>query len=133
VTINSQQESELINMKARALALQDSLEELKARNQSGYLADGQYFALRSTMDAERRALIARLQVIFAGKDDDFDAVLNAAANNADEADVRSQLAEVAEKKGWAKRVVGQINEHKGTIVTWLVDIGLGIAKQAASP
>ncbi len=122
-------ENKLRSLKARALALNTRLEDLKDRRDRGRLDEGRYVDLTVDLDNERNKILFELQDILAGKDQDLDEILNDATNGVPDEELRGKLVKVAAKKNLGDTFVAKLNEHKGTIVSWLVEIGSALASR----
>jgi hypothetical protein len=129
--VEKKQETDLISLKARAMALQETVVGLDARYERGLVSEGQYALLSTDLRSKRIEILIRLKEILGGRDDGFDSVMDSAITGEKDEVLRERLAEVATEKGWGERIIKQINEHRGTVVSWLVDVGLALAKGSA--
>lgn len=121
-------QTDLNHLTARAVALQSRLDDLKDRRDRGRIDDGRYADLAADLDSERIQLIIEIRIALGGKDADLDIILQKAINGEPDAVLRQDLAEIAEKKGLSSRIIQGLSEHKGIIISWLVEIGLAIIK-----
>jgi hypothetical protein len=123
-------EPKLRNLQARSMALGRSLDDLKERRDRGRLDDGRYTDLRTDLDRERIEILLELRQVLQGRDPDIDEVLQDAIGGEQETLLMDRLAEVAQRKGLGHRIVDGLNRHKGTIVSWLIEIGSQLAQTA---
>ena len=123
-------EQELRGLQARGIALGRRLDELKDRLNRGRISDGQYTDLAADLDRERIEILLEVQSMLQGNDEDIDAIMRDAINGEDEAILMGRLGPVAEKKGLGQRMVEEMKQRKGTILSWLVETGVKIARDA---
>lgn len=123
------EKARLRGLKARALALQSRLVDLKDRRDRGRLTDGQYTDLAADLDRERIEILEQLREVLGSRDKDLDRILVGAMGGAAESELGRELLGVAEEKGLGEEIGSQIRQHRGTIISWIVDIGLALGRK----
>jgi hypothetical protein len=116
-------QDKLRSLQARALSLNRTLEDLKNRRDRGRVDLGQYTDLSTDLERERIEILMEIKTFLGGKNQQLDHIIGAAINGESDDVLFQQMAVVAEEKGFGKQMVDQLNEHKGTIVSWLIEIG----------
>jgi hypothetical protein len=116
-------------LQAKAISLQARLADLKDRRDRGRLDDGRYTDLAGDLDRERIEILIQLRGILGARDDDFDHILNSAIDGTRQEDVATNLVDLAKKKGFASNLINSIQNNRGTIISWFVNIGLEIVRQ----
>jgi hypothetical protein len=120
----------LIQLRARALALDTQIAEQKAMLERGILDPGRYAALSTDYNRQRNEILLTLKDAVAGADPRIDNVLAGAIDGTfGHEEMSTQLAEVAEERGLGTRMVDAIRRNRGTIVTWVIDMALEIGKR----
>jgi hypothetical protein len=121
----------LIQLKARAMALDTTLAEQKDMLERGILDPGRYAALATDYRRQHNEILITLKHELAGADPRLDAVLAGAIDGtADHGEAAEQLKQVAHDKGLGARILDGINKNRGTIISWVVDLGLALAEKA---
>jgi hypothetical protein len=125
-------EAKLRDLQARNIALGNRLKDLRERRENGWIDEGRYTALARELDRERIGILLQLQEILgkapSTRDPELDSIIQDAVRGEDEAVLMDRLAVVAKNKGLGATIVEKLNEHRGTIVSWLVEIGIALAK-----
>jgi hypothetical protein len=127
-------ETQLLSLKARAMALQNRLFDLEQQRDKGFMEMGQFTRLAGTLDHERIKILEQLRQETVGKDARFDSVVDRAILNAPEEQdrIRDELFKVAQEKGLGAEIKEKVAEHKGAIISTLIDVGLGLLGKATS-
>jgi hypothetical protein len=121
--------NKLIQLKARALALDKQIAEQKEMLERGILDPGRYAALSTDYNRQHNEILLTLKDAVAGADARIDNVLSGAIDGtAEPEEMSQQLKEVAEERGLGVRLVDAIAKNRGTIITWVIDIALAIGK-----
>jgi hypothetical protein len=122
-------QNKLIELKARAMALDRSIAEQKEMLERGILEPARYAALSTDYNRQHIQILLTLKAELAGTDERIDDVLAGAIDGTgDDDEMAEALKQVAEDKGLGKRIVETISKKRGTIISWVVDIGLAIGK-----
>jgi len=119
----------LRGLKAKALALQSRLVDIRDRRDRGRLSDGQYTDLAADLDRERIEILDQLREVLGSKDKDIDRILVGAMGGAADSELGRELLGVAEQRGLGEEIGTQIRQHRGTIISWIVDIGLALGRK----
>jgi tetratricopeptide (TPR) repeat protein len=119
-------DKELMSLRSRALALSNTIDELKVRLERGRIEVGRYSDLKTDMDAERITILTKLGKYVKDIDKDMYEITQLAIDE-DEDTVRKELTKVAVKKKMGKSFIKKIKEHKGTILSLIVDGALKAA------
>jgi len=113
------------------MALQNRLTDLEQQRNNGIIDEGRFALLAGHLDQQRIAILMELQQATAGKDPAFDSVVNSALEKAPDEQVGAGLAKVADEKGLGTEIKEGIKEHRGAIISTIIDVGLGLLGKAA--
>ena len=120
----------LIQLRARALALETTIAQQNQMLERGILDPGRYAALFADYNRQRNAILLTLKDTVAGTDARIDNVLTGAIDGtAEPEEMSTQLAEVAEERGLGTHIVDAIRKNRGTIITWVIDMALELGKR----
>jgi hypothetical protein len=123
----------LNEMQAQAIALGHSLEDLKRRRNAGYIDNGRYANLSTELDRRRIQILLEIKDVLGGKDRQMDEIIRDAIRGENEYILMDRLAKVAHEKGLGEVLIEELREHKGFIVSWLIEIGIQLAKRVGTP
>jgi hypothetical protein len=124
-------EEQARSLQAKAISLQNRLMDLKERRDRGRIDEGRYTDLAGDVDRERIEILMQLRSIFGDKDKDLDRIINSAIGGAGSEEIAGDLVDLAKKKGFGAEIISQIEKHQGTIISWIVGIGIEIVRRAA--
>jgi len=121
----------LLKLKSEAEALEDTILELKNQYEIGSMPDAQYMKLYRSFQTSRNELIDQIDMLLTGPDGKIlSAALHRSKRNSSVIEVaKTELTETANKQGWGQKVIEQINEHRGEIVSLVITIALELSKQ----
>jgi hypothetical protein len=122
-------ENELRKLQARFIALTNRIVELKENQLKGYLDEGRYITLTAALDQERLEILFELKDIIKGHDKDIDTIFQDLINGENEVVLKQRLIQVAEEKGFRGVISKEIVNHKESIISLLIEIGIQIIKR----
>jgi|SRR4051794_16243161 hypothetical protein len=121
----------LRSLRARAIALQATLADLRKERDDGMVDTARYARLSTTLDAQRIEILDELRTTLAVKDPEFDRILQQAFDlrlddDAGGAELGQALLGLAERKGIGAEVRDQIEKRRGNIISWIIDAGIAL-------
>ena len=125
-------EAKLIDLRARAQALDETIRGFDQQLERGMLDSARHAALITDYKRQRIAILMTLKQTVSGTDARIDEVLDdAIKGTGDPTEDSKKLRKVAEEKGLGTRILEAIDKNRGTIITWAIDIALAIGKRVA--
>lgn len=126
--------SKLIELQARAKALDNRLKELDAIYRSGDEDIGRITRLKTSLESERVEILTALQSLL--EENKMPSSLAEAVTQAQNPDGREQvkqsLEQIAKERGWGEKVLEQIKQYKDDILDLIISIAIKVAKELAT-
>jgi len=125
---------ELNDKKAEVQAINETLNDITQLYEDGELDRDHYSRKLRKWRKDRNKLISEIQIIL----EDTEAaelgnlLERAKGEELEEDEIKTEVKQIADEKGWGDKVLEQIDKHKGEIVSLIVAIAIELGKRATT-
>lgn len=124
-------EERLNSLLTQAYALNSSLVDLKQQLDDGDLDEARYLKMEAKQKRLRADILQKVREELAGYDENLDTLIqDAITGGQGERALMDRLAQVAQQRELSPALIDSLTLHRGSFLSWLIEVGKQIIKQA---